>query len=61
MIMRKDMVDLLCCPVCKGELQLRVDAEENGEILEGSFLCKNCDVEYTIEEGIPNLLPPDHS
>lgn len=59
--MRKNMVDLLCCPVCKGELKLQIDTQNNGEILEGSLFCENCDVEYLIEDGIPNLLPPENS
>lgn len=58
--MKKDLVDILACPVCKGELELEVEEEdEDGEVLEGSLYCGECDVEYPIDEGIPNLLPPD--
>ena len=32
-------------------------AEENGEIITGSFTCKKCNCKYPMEEGIPNLLP----
>jgi len=51
-------MEILCCPVCKGDLELRVE-KEDGEILEGSLHCKTCPHTYEIHEGIPNLLPPD--
>ena len=54
-------MDILCCPVCKGELTLHADTENEKEILEGELHCAACRVEYPIHEGIPNLLPPaDH-
>jgi uncharacterized protein YbaR (Trm112 family) len=55
--MKKEMVDILCCPTCKGDLELKVKKEDNGEIIEGSFTCKKCNVTYSIDDGIPNLLP----
>ncbi len=56
--MRRSLMDILCCPICKGDLILRVDREDEKEILEGGLLCAACTVEYPIHEGIPNLLPP---
>jgi len=53
-------MDILCCPVCKGDLELHVDAENDKEILEGSLNCPACKADYPIHEGIPNLLPPTH-
>ena len=55
--MKKDLIDILCCPTCKGNLDLKIDKEEKGEIIEGFFTCKKCNAKYTIEDGIPNLLP----
>jgi uncharacterized protein YbaR (Trm112 family) len=55
--MKKDMVKILCCPTCKGGLELDIKKEEKGEIIEGSFSCKACNCNYSIEDGIPNLLP----
>ncbi len=55
--MKKDMLDILCCPTCKGDLELKIIKEENKEIVEGSFTCKKCNCTYSIEDGIPNLLP----
>ena len=51
-------MEILCCPVCKGDLELAVDVEKD-EILEGSLFCKNCNHRYVIQDGIPDLLPPD--
>jgi uncharacterized protein YbaR (Trm112 family) len=56
--MKRSLMDILCCPVCKGDLALHVDEENEKEILEGSLHCASCSVDYPIHEGIPNLLPP---
>ena len=55
--MKKDLVDILCCPTCKEDLELMIDKEEKGEIITGTFTCKKCKCTYPIEDGIPNLLP----
>jgi len=55
--MRRDLLNILCCPTCKGDLKLDVKKEEKGEIITGTFTCKKCKVIYPIEDGIPNLLP----
>lgn len=53
-------MDILACPMCKGDLELSIEEEDaRGEILEGSLYCKKCDERYPIEDGIPNLLPPE--
>ena len=57
--MRPDLMEILACPVCKGDLTLKVTREEAGEIVEGSLHCKSCDETYPIEDSIPNLLPPE--
>ena len=55
--MKKELMDILCCPKCKGDLDLKIKKEEKNEIIMGSLICKKCNTLYTIEEGIPNLLP----
>ena len=50
---------MLCCPVCRGDLALAVREEREGDILAGSFHCATCGVDYPIDDGIPDLLPPD--
>jgi uncharacterized protein YbaR (Trm112 family) len=55
--MKKDMLDILCCPTCKGDLKVDIEKETNEDIIKGCFTCKKCNVKYPIEDGIPNLLP----
>ena len=57
--MRKDLMDILACPMCKGELKLNIDEEEGEEVIKGTLSCAKCNEDYPIEDGIPNLLPPD--
>ncbi|MDI6640124.1 MAG: methytransferase partner Trm112 [Methanocellales archaeon] len=56
--MKRDLMDILACPMCKGDLELEV-VEGDEEIITGTLYCAKCDERYPIEEGIPNLLPPD--
>ncbi len=57
--MKKDLMEILACPVCKGELELKVAEEDGGEVVTGALLCAACDESYPIEDTIPNLLPPE--
>ena len=52
-------MDILACPVCKGELELGVGEGNETEIVSGSLYCHKCDAKYPIVDTIPNLLPPD--
>jgi len=56
--MRRDLMDILACPVCKGSLELRVREEEGDEIVQGILHCNQCQEDYPIVDSIPNLLPP---
>ncbi len=56
--MRRDLMDILACPVCKGALELVVDQEEGEEVIAGRLVCHACNQSYPIEDSIPNLLPP---
>jgi uncharacterized protein YbaR (Trm112 family) len=57
--MKRELMDIIACPLCKGELALAVAEENAGEIVKGSLRCEKCGVDYPIEDGIPNLLPPE--
>ena len=52
-------MDILACPVCKGELQLNVEEENEIEVVAGSLYCPHCTHYYSIVDTIPDLLPPD--
>lgn len=57
--MKDDLLEILRCPVCRGRLTLTVRARDDREIVDGTLACPKCPAEYPIEDGIPNLLPPD--
>lgn len=57
--MKPDLLQILRCPVCRGELALTVHSKEGTEIVQGTLACAKCHVDYVIEDGIPDLLPPD--
>ncbi|WP_406658301.1 methytransferase partner Trm112 [Methanolobus sp. ZRKC2] len=57
--MKKDLMKILACPICKGDLVLNIEKEDEKEVISGTLYCSVCDEYYPIEEGIPNMLPPD--
>ena len=59
--MKPSLLEILCCPKCKGDLELHVfeSDEKSGEIISGDLYCKNCDIHFPIEDGIPNMLLPE--
>jgi uncharacterized protein YbaR (Trm112 family) len=57
--MKESLMDVLCCPLDKADLELEVESREDGEIMAGELRCTECSERYPIEDGIPNLLPPD--
>ncbi|AGB36882.1 methytransferase partner Trm112 [Natronococcus occultus] len=57
--MKESLLEILCCPLDKHDLELE-DAEYDGdEVVDGALVCTECGERYPIEDGIPNLLPPD--
>lgn len=62
--MRRDLMEILVCPVCKSKLTLdikQIETLEQGheDIIDGNLNCIACEHAYLIENGIPNLLPPE--
>ena len=57
--MKESLMEIICCPIDKHDLELDVDTRDDAEILTGTLRCPECDEQYPIEDGIPNLLPPD--
>ncbi|MFH1381773.1 MAG: methytransferase partner Trm112 [Chloroflexota bacterium] len=57
--MKRELMEILACPVCKGELELTVEEENEKEIVTGSLYCRKCNQRYPILDTIPNMLPPE--
>lgn len=55
MTLSKEMLDMLVCPLCKGDLTLKTDAG----VTDKSLYCGQCDLQYDVENGIPIMLPPE--
>ncbi|MEW6062447.1 MAG: Trm112 family protein [Bacteroidota bacterium] len=48
-MLKKELLDILCCPRCKGEL--------NYEPEKNKLTCISCGTVYDINDGIPMLFP----
>jgi uncharacterized protein YbaR (Trm112 family) len=57
--MKKEIVGILVCPVCRESLELKVMEEDEREVVTGSLECNRCGAVYPIKDTIPDLLPPD--
>ena len=57
--MKKELLAILACPICKGNLELNVEEENEREIISGSLRCLKCNARYPVVDAIPNLLPPE--
>jgi uncharacterized protein YbaR (Trm112 family) len=57
--MNESLLDIVCCPLDKSALELEATARDGDEIMDGTLTCSECGETYPIEDGIPNLLPPD--
>ena len=57
--MKRDLLDILACPVCKSSLRLLVKEENETEVISGLLHCDKCPDNFPIEDSVPNLLPPN--
>jgi len=49
MTLPKDLLEILVCPKCKGDLTYRTDPAEE-------LVCPACGLRYAVDEGIPIML-----
>jgi hypothetical protein len=42
----KELIDILCCPACKGDLTL----------IDKKIVCKKCKKKYPVKDGLPVIL-----
>jgi len=59
--MKRRLLDYLACRTCRCPFELRVEREEDSEIIEGSLACSACSVDFPIVRGIPRLVPAELS
>ncbi len=58
--MKKDLIEILACPICKNpDLELIVIKQEGEEIETGLINCSKCSRYYPIKKTIPIMLPDD--
>ena len=57
--MKKSLIDILVCPMCKEDLLLEIATEDSEEVIEGYLSCRTCKERFPIRDSIPNLLPPE--
>jgi SAM-dependent methyltransferase/uncharacterized protein YbaR (Trm112 family) len=53
--MRRRLLDLICCPRCRGALELVVTTEIEDHVIDGELRCA-CGRRYPITGGVPRLL-----
>ncbi len=44
----KELLEIVACPKCKGDVALKPD--------ESGFVCEECKLLYPIEDGLPNFI-----
>ena len=54
--MKKEHINILCCPYCYGNLTLKIQKSNEKEIIDGQIICKACNKIYMIKEGIPTMI-----
>ncbi|MDO5844742.1 MAG: Trm112 family protein [Methanocorpusculum sp.] len=55
--MKKWVLDVVCCPECRGNFIVTEIEGNDTEIVEGLLTCEKCKEVYMISSGIANLLP----
>ena len=57
--MKKTLLEILACPICKSHpLELHI-FDEKEEIVSGLLVCPSCNRYYPIIEEIPHMLPDE--
>jgi len=57
--MKRRLLDILACPICKHHPLDLMIFQEKDEIEEGMLTCSSCGRWYPIIETIPHMLPDD--
>lgn len=57
--MTRRILALLCCPSCRGDLELRESAGDAERVERGALVCRTCGRLYAIERGVPRFVQSD--
>ncbi|VEB45244.1 Trm112p-like protein [Chromobacterium violaceum] len=57
--MKRELLAILRCPHCRGELHAAGSGENEGEIDDGELHCAGCRRHYPVVQGVPRLLLQD--
>jgi SAM-dependent methyltransferase/uncharacterized protein YbaR (Trm112 family) len=55
--MREKLLQYLCCPLCRGALELAADQRDGPHVMAGALRCRACRKDYPILNGVPRLVP----
>ena len=58
--MKKELLSLLCCPACRGNLSLRDEREAAGEVESGTLHCQSCPATYPVVKFVPRFVPAEN-
>src|SRR5437762_8433499 len=58
--MKRDLLEILCCPECRGDLRLVGAEEASGEIESGELQCTACRRIYPIIRSIARFVPAEN-
>lgn len=58
--MTKELLEKLCCPIDKHDLDIDIINESEEEILEALLSCPECDRYFPVIYGIPILIPDEY-
>ena len=54
--MRREILDILCCPNCKHDLKIFEREAAEGEVIDGTLQCNNCQKLFEIIRGVPRMI-----
>ena len=57
--MRRNLLDILACPCCRGRLTCGATSEDDGGIVSGTLDCAHCARSFPIVNGIPRFVPAE--
>ena len=54
--MKINLLEYLQCPLCHGELSLKITKKIKKEIITGKFSCNKCKEIFSVKKGIPRFV-----